>query len=79
MGQPLASPNMKQLLLICAVVALVGCGAAEEKAAKAKAEAREAENIEAAIRKSLNKSTGELTEADLKIDTSLPSVTTAFA
>ena len=29
MGQSLASPNMKQLLLICAVVALVGCGKKE--------------------------------------------------
>jgi hypothetical protein len=36
---------MKQILLICAVVALVGCGAAEEKAAKAKAEAAKAKAI----------------------------------
>ena len=37
---------MKQLLLICAVVALVGCGeSAEEKAAKAKAAAAEAKLI----------------------------------
>jgi hypothetical protein len=36
---------MKQILLICAVVALVGCGEAEEKAAKAKAEAAKAKAI----------------------------------
>ena len=39
---------MKQLLLICAVVALVGCGAAEEKAAKAKADAAKAKAREEA-------------------------------
>jgi Leucine-rich repeat (LRR) protein len=55
---------MKQLLLICAVVALVGCGeSAEEKAAKAAAEAK---IIEAAIRKELQKPEGELTKADLE-------------
>ena len=56
MGQSLASPNMKQILLICAVVALVGChagnkGAEEAKlAAKAKAiaEARAAAEAKAA-------------------------------
>ena len=98
---------MKQLLLICAVVALVGChagnkGAEEAKvAAKAKAiaearaaaEAKAAEAnatvtpkpeavsvvtvtiadpiVEKAIRKSLKKPTGELTEADLEKVTGL--------
>ena len=51
--------NMKQILLICAVVALVGCGESkEEKAAKA--------IVEKAIRKELKKPTGELTKADLE-------------
>jgi hypothetical protein len=62
---------MKQILLMIAVVALVGCGAAEEKAAKAKAiaEAKAAADwkiIEAAIRKAAKKPTGELTQADLE-------------
>jgi hypothetical protein len=71
--------GMKQLLLVFAVVALVGCGeSAEEKAAKAKAEVKttaEKERseksliadpiVEKAIRKELEKPTGELTKADL--------------
>ena len=41
---------MKQLLLVFAVVALVGCGeSAEEKAAKAKAEAAKAKAAEDAM------------------------------
>ena len=85
---------MKQLLLVFAVVALVGCGeSAEEKAAKAKAKAAKAKAaaaaeakaevkttaeeersdksliadpiVEKAIRKQINKPTGELTKADL--------------
>ena len=48
---------MKQLLVICAVVALVGCGAAEEKSAKAKAEAAKAKAAAEArwIQENLNK------------------------
>ena len=67
LGQSLASEAMKQLLLICAVVALVGCGeSAEEKAAKAKAAAADWKVIEKAIREELKKPTGGLTEADLE-------------
>ena len=76
---------MKQLLLICAAVALVGCHAENKKnASKAKAIAEfkaaawvsdpsDPNNfkIEAAIRKSLKKSTGELTKADLEKVTGL--------
>ena len=63
---------MKQLLLVFAVVALLGCGeSAEEKAAKAKAAAADWKVIEAAIRKELKKPTGELTKADLEKVTSL--------
>jgi hypothetical protein len=57
---------MKQLLLICAVVALVGCGESkEEKAAKAKT-VEEAYVLEVAIRKEIEKPTGELTDVDLE-------------
>jgi len=57
---------MKQLLLICAVVALVGCHAGNKKnASKAKAIA-EWKVIQAAIRKAAKKPTGELTKADLE-------------
>ena len=67
--------GVKQILLIIAVVALVGCGESkEEKAAKAKAAAAEtkaaaeaeesAKIIETAIRKAAKKLTGELTKAD---------------
>ena len=79
---------MNQLLLICAVVALValvGCGAAERIATKAKAEAakaearaaaevkaaRDAKVIEKAIRVELKKPEGELTNADLEKVTEL--------
>ena len=63
---------MKQLLLVFAVVALLGCGeSAEEKAAKAKAAAADWKVIEAAIRKELKKPAGELTKADLEKVTSL--------
>ena len=49
---------MKQLLLICALVALVGCGeSAEHQSAKV---------IETAIREELKKPAGELTKADLE-------------
>ena len=50
---------MKQLLLICAVVALVGCGETKEEKAATKANAI----IERAIRFELNGG-GELTKAD---------------
>ena len=56
---------------------MVGCGKKEPKIVP--------ENlitnpiVEREIRKRIKKPTGELPEADLKIDTSLPSVTTAFA
>ena len=46
---------MKQLLLICAVVALVGCG-----------ESISDPIVEKAIRKQLKKPTGKLTKADLE-------------
>jgi len=70
---------MKQLLLICAVVALVGCGGSKEKATpetQAKAEPKKPEAVpvvtvtidnpivEKAIREKLKKPTGELTKAD---------------
>ena len=53
MGQSLASPNMKQLLLICAVVALVGCGPTISDPI-----------VEKAIRVELKIPTGKLTKAD---------------
>ncbi len=68
---------MKQLLLICAVVALVGCEKKEASKPQAKAKGtpkaadkkpltkeESAKIIEAAIRLSLKKPTGELTKAD---------------
>ena len=69
MGQSLASPNMKQLLLICAVVALVGCG-------KKEAESPTVEIadpiLEKAIREYFKKPRYmELTERDLEYMTSL--------
>jgi len=51
---------MKQLLLICAVVALVGCGGK-----KPLTKEEQAKLIEEAIRRSLGKPNGELTKADL--------------
>ena len=53
---------MKQILLICAVVALVGCGKTSWVS-----DTSDPNNvkIEAAIRKAAKKPTGELTEADL--------------
>jgi len=66
---------MKQLLLICAMVALVGCGKKEalEPSVTPKAKVKKpltkeesAKVIEAAIRSDLNKPTGELTKADLE-------------
>ena len=54
---------MKQLLLICAVVALVGC-ASTPKAIPNSPEMEAV--IEAAIRKAAKKPTGELTKADLE-------------
>ena len=81
MGQSLASPNMKQLLLICAVVALVGCGKKDdpntgvvnpdETSPKAIPEKLIDDPVEKAIREELNMPTGELTEADLEKVTEL--------
>ena len=82
MGQPLASPNMKQLLLICAVVALVGCGKKEDgntgvvnpnkPSPKAVPEKLITNPIvERAIREDLQKPNGELTKADLEKVTEL--------
>ena len=77
---------MKQLLLICAVMALVGCGGSKEKVTpetQAKAEPKKPEAVpvvtvtidnpilEKAIREQLKKPTGELTQADLKKVTEL--------
>jgi len=60
---------MKQLLLICAVVALVGGCASTPKVVPNSPEAKAA--IEAAIRKAAKKPTGELTQADLEKVTKL--------
>ena len=72
---------MKQLLLICAVVALVGCGGSKEKVTpetQAKAEPKKPEAVpvvtvtidnpilEKAIREYLGKPAAELTQADLE-------------
>ena len=67
---------MKQLLLICAVVALVGCGKKKDgntgvvnpnKPSPKAVPVNIADPIvEKAIRKSLKKPTGELTKADLE-------------
>ena len=58
-GQSLAFSSMKQLLLICAVVALVA-----DKKPLTKEES--AKVIETAIRKAAKKPTGKLTKADLE-------------
>ena len=82
MGQWLASPNMKQILLICAVVALVGCGTKNPYWPLSSSPQNKpnlhlvAANIgdpivEKAIRKELKKPTGELTKADLEKVTKL--------
>ena len=60
---------MKQLLLICAVVALVGGCASTPKVVPNSPEAKAA--IEVAIRKAAKKPTGELTKADLEKVTEL--------
>ncbi len=52
---------MKQLLLVFSVVALVGCGEGRKKPLTKEESAKV---IEAAIRKSLKKPSGELTKAD---------------
>ena len=73
---------MQKILLVFGMMALMGCGGelvkrAEEKAAKVKAVAAEAKAaadwkvIEKAIREELEKSTGELTKADLENVTGL--------
>ncbi len=71
---------MKQILLICAVVALVGGCASTPKVVPStpkvipnspKAKEESAKVIEAAIRKELKKPKGELTEADLEKVTEL--------
>jgi len=56
--------GVKQILLICAVVALVGGCASTPKVVPNSPEVETA--IEAAIRKAAKKPTGELTQADLK-------------
>ena len=53
--------GMKQLLLVFSVVALVGCGEGRKKPLTKEESAKV---IEAAIRKSLKKPSGELTKAD---------------
>ena len=60
---------MKQILVICAVVALVGGCASTPKVIPNSPEAKAA--IEAAIRKDAKKPTGELTKADLEKVTDL--------
>ena len=60
---------MKQLLLICAVVALVGCCTPAPKVVPEKLIADPI--VEKAIRKELKKPTGELTKADLENVTTL--------
>ncbi|MFM1556567.1 MAG: hypothetical protein ACKJR1_08785, partial [Limisphaerales bacterium] len=55
---------MKQILLICAVVALVGCGGGSP-------DLTNHPKLEEAIRKYLEKPEGELTKADLEKVTSL--------
>ena len=55
--------GMKQVLLMIAVVALVGCG---EKEGRPATKEESAKVIEAAIRKELKKPTGKLTKADLE-------------
>ena len=69
MGQSLASPNMKQLLLICAVVVMGQSVLAADKKPLTKEES--AKVIEAAIRKAAKKPTGELTKADYEKVTKL--------
>ena len=54
---------MKQILLICAVVALVGCGKPEVRKLLSKEES--AKVIETAVREQLKKPYGTLTKADL--------------
>ena len=66
MGQWLASQTMKQLLLICAVVALVGCASTPEKKPLI-----DDPIVEKEIRKRIKKPTGELTKADLAKVTNL--------
>ena len=61
--------GVKQILLICAVVVLMGGCASAPKVFPNSPEAKAA--IEAAIRKAANKPTGELTKADLERVTSL--------
>jgi internalin A len=73
--------GMKQILLICAVMALVGCGGSKEKVTpetQAKAEPKKPEAVpvvtvtidnpilEKAIREYLGKPAAELTQADLE-------------
>ena len=76
MGQLLTSPNMKQLLLICAVVALVGCGKKADgntgvinpnkPSTDSASEKLITDHIvEKAIRVELEKPTGKLTKSDL--------------
>jgi len=57
---------MKQLLLICAVVALVGCGTISETNQNVPEKLIADPIVEKEIRERLKKSTGELTEADLE-------------
>ena len=75
-GQLLTSPNMKQILLMIALVALAGCHAENKKRAEESQRQSTIVEIanpilEKAIRKAAKKPTGELTEADLDKLTSL--------
>ncbi len=63
--------GVKQLLLICAVLALVEWGEKKHKPLTKEGSARHAKVIEAAIRDATGMPTGELTKADLEKVTKL--------
>ena len=62
---------MKQILLICAVVALVGCGGEEKATSEVHQKLITNPIIEKAIREKLEKPEGELTKADYEKVTKL--------
>ena len=62
---------MKQILLICAVVALVGCGGEEKATSEVHQKLITNPIIEKAIREKLEKPEGELTKADFEKVTGL--------